>query len=386
MSDLKDPKDSETLKKFQESLQRDKELDRRRKELQEKKLLVESHRYTNELEKIKKGEEDIQKTASVNVGVLTEEDIEDLKNKNRAYLDATKNCMTFLSKEFSKVVPLFPGTLALVGARTGGGKSSLTANLIVNTLKQISPVTGKNRRVLCISSEELPITCYNRLTCHVLDYNFDAQDEFTDEQKRTLVDYTANWARLGVTILGEDGSGLASSIEGIQGIFNNLLKTNTYYDLILIDYIQKITTSKKNPSLKAHEVLRDTMYLLDGYKNKMNSAIVVMSQLSSQKSGDDEVDLDFQDRLRGCKDLITPATVAIELIPDYSMRKSRFVIRKNRYKGNTVGGWIDLGYSKGKFVPYSDEFKKEVAALNEKKEWSDTVGKHVFEENKKIKE
>jgi replicative DNA helicase len=376
---------SETLKKFQDDLEKDKILDEKKKELQQNKLLVESHRYTNELARIEKGEEGIKRTSNVNVGLLTEENILDMQNQNKAYLDGAKNGMMFLNKELSKIVPFWPGCLALIGARTGGGKSSLAANLIVSTLRQINPITGKNRKVLLISAEELPITCYNRLTCHVKNFNFDAQDEFTEEQKQTLVDYTANWARMGVTVLGEDGFGLTSSIEGIDSIFKNIIKTKTHYDLILIDYIQKVNKSLKNPNMKSHEVLRDTMYLLDGYKNNLNSAIGVMTQLSSQKSGDDSVELDFQDRLRGCRDLITPATVAIELVPFYSESKSRFIIRKNRYKGNTVGGHVDLGYDRGKYVSYTDEFKKEATSKKESRDWNETVGKHVFEKKNEEK-
>ena len=376
---------SAALAEFNRKLEEDKNLDKKRKEVQEKKLLVEDRRYSNELERIQKGDEDMLRTSNVNVGVLTDEDILTIQKQNRAHLEASKNSMMFLNKEFSKIVPFFPGTLALIGARTGGGKSSLAANLITSTVRQINPITGNNRRVLLISSEELPITCYNRLTCHIKDMNFDAQDEFTEEQKEVLVDYIAKWARAGVTILGEDDAHLTTSIEGIDSIFKNIIKTDAHYDLILIDYIQKITTSRKNPSMKPHEVLRETMYLLDGYKNKLNSAIAVMSQLSSQKSGDDAVELDFQDRLRGCRDLITPSTVAIELVPFYSDHKSRFIIRKNRYKGSTVGGHIDLGYKKGKYIPYTEEFQKEVSAAKEKREWQETVGKHV-EDKKDEKE
>lgn len=377
---------SAALAEFNRKLEEDKNLDKKRKEVQEKKLLVEDRRYSNELERIQKGDEDMLRTSNVNVGVLTDEDILTIQKQNRAHLEASKNSMMFLNKEFSKIVPFFPGTLALIGARTGGGKSSLAANLITSTVRQINPITGNNRRVLLISSEELPITCYNRLTCHIKDMNFDAQDEFTEEQKEVLVDYIAKWARAGVTILGEDDAHLTTSIEGIDSIFKNIIKADAHYDLILIDYIQKITTSRKNPSMKPHEVLRETMYLLDGYKNKLNSAIAVMSQLSSQKSGDDAVELDFQDRLRGCRDLITPSTVAIELVPFYSDHKSRFIIRKNRYKGSTVGGHIDLGYKKGKYIPYTEEFQKEVNAAKEKREWQETVGKHMEEKKEESKQ
>jgi replicative DNA helicase len=325
----------------------------------------------------------MERSSNVNVGILTDEVIQQIQDKNRAYLEGAKNGMIFLDKDMSKIIPFWPGSLILLGARTGGGKSSLTANLIISTLTQKNPLTGQNRKALVISSEEEPHSVYNRLTCLTKGYNYDAQDEFTEEQKQTLVSFTAKWARAGVTVIGEDEHATTSSIEGIKSIFENIIKNNTHYDLILIDYIQKVTTSRKNPAMKSFEVLKETMYLLDKYKNRLQSAIVVMSQLSSQNSREDAQELDFQDRLRGCRDLITPATVAIELVPDYSLRKSRFYVRKNRYKGNTVGGWIELGYERGKFVSYSDEFKKQVSKDKEGQEWQESVGKHLEEKKEK---
>lgn len=374
---------SEALKKFQDDLEKDKDLDKKKKELQEKKLFVEDYKYTNELERIKKSEEDLKIAQVVNVGVMSDEDISNVQENSRIYFEGAKNGMIFLHEVFRKWVPLWGGNIALIGARTGGGKSSVAANLIYSTIQQKNPVTSKNRKVLCISAEETPTQVFARLTCLYKNYNFNEQDEFTEEQKNDIIEFIPKWAKNGVSVIGEDGRGSTSTLEGIQSILNNLLETKTNYDLILIDYIQKITTSKKNPQMQQFMVLKEVMNLLDSFKNVYPGAICVLSQL---KANDAEDTLDFQDRLRGSKDIITPCTVALELVPDVKLLRSRFIVRKNRYKGSTLGGHVDMGYDRGKFVPYSEEFQKQVASRNESKEWQDTVGKHVFEEKKDEKE
>jgi len=376
----------DALKKFQEDLERDKDWDKQKKELQKKKLLVDDYKYTNELEIITKSKSDISKIDKVNVGVMSDEEIQETMIKNRLYLEGAKNGMLFLNETFRNFIPCWAGNIILVGARTGGGKSSATANLIYSTVKQTNPLTGKNRKVLCISCEETPLQVFNRLTCLVLGYNFNEQDEFTEEQKTQLVEFSGKWPKYGVTVIGDDGHGRTDSIEGIRSIFENLVALKEYYDLILIDYIQKIVTSKKNPKAQQFTVLKDVMNILDYYKNEYPAPIVVMSQLSSQNAGDPENELDFQDRLRGCKDLITPCTVALEMVPDVQNLRTRWYVRKNRYKGSTVNGWKDTAYDRGMFKPMTTAWEKEVSLSKEKKEWAEQVGKHVFDNKEENKE
>ena len=247
---------SAALAEFNRKLEEDKNFDKKKKEVQEKKLLVEDYKYTNELERIRKSEEDLKIAKVVNVGIMSEEDIQAVQENSRVYFEGAKNGMLFLHESFRKWVPMWGGNIILIGARTGGGKSSVAANLIFSTIQQKNPNTGKNRKVLCLSAEETPVQVFSRLTCLAKNYNFNEQDEFTDEQNNEIIDFIPKWAKNGVSVIGEDGRGSTSTLEGVEAILNNLLDTKTHYDLILIDYIQKITTSKKNPQMQQFRFLR----------------------------------------------------------------------------------------------------------------------------------
>ncbi len=363
---------SEALKRFQEDLEKDKEEDKKLENFKKKKLLVDDYKITNELEAIRKNEEDISKTSKVNVGIMTDEVIAEVQANSRTYFDGAKNGMTFLHELFRKWVPCWAGNIILVGACTGGGKSSVAANIIYSTIQQKNLITGKNRKVLCISAEETPVQVFGRLTCLMKDYNFDDQDEFTDQQKKDMVDFIPLWAKNGVSVIGEDGYGNTSTLEGIESILKNLKETNTHYDLILFDYIQKADTSKKNPQLPSYTVLKKVMTLFDDFKNEYPGAIVVLSQLKAKEEGKETP---FQDRIRGCKDIMTPCTVALELVPNFELLKSTFWVWKNRYKSSVIGRYKHMGYDRGKFVDYTTEFEANAIATRDLRVRNSTYGK-----------
>jgi hypothetical protein len=85
--------------------------------------------------------------------------------------------------------------------------------------------------------------------------------------------------------------------------------------------------------------------------------VVLFAQLYSQsKRPGKELDT----RLKECSSIIETATVIMEVIPNYEESCSDFLIHKNRFGGEIVGRKITLGFTKGRFVPYTDAFKNGV--------------------------
>jgi hypothetical protein len=367
---------AEFARKLEEEDTEEKELNQKRKEFQQKKLFVDSYKYDNELTKIKQNEEDIKRISGANVGVLDEEKINKIKEENRNYLNNLNDGLIFLDPNLTKLITAWPGNLILIGAATNGGKSSLTANLMLKTIIQKKPSTKENRKILVISNEESPYSVYNRLTCLVKGWNYNKQDEFTQLQKDVLIEHIGYWARAGITVIEDDGHGLTTSLEGIKSIFDNLFKTKTWYDMVILDYIQKVTNSKRG-NLTDWQVMLKTMEELDIYKNTYPAPIVVTSQLKTQTKDGFNNDMDFKDRISGRKDILNPCTVGIELIPDRTILRSRFVLRKSRYRGEKVGTYMDRGFENGRFVPYTEEFKAKAAARKENKDFNDEVGQYI---------
>jgi hypothetical protein len=222
----------------------------------------------------------------------------------------------------------------------------------------------------------------NKMTCLLHGWEYDKQDEFTEEQKQTLLDFIPKWAKGGLTIIADDSANATTCVEGIRSIFEQLIKTKTSYDLIILDYIQKVSVSKKDEKKVQWMVMQETMLLLDYYKDRYPAPIVVMSQL---KDPSETNPLNFQNRIEGFKGIFQPATVALELIPNRELLQSKWRIWKNRYKGSTVGGWKDVAYNKGLFETLTEEWKAYGAKRKESREYEDTIGKHV-DEKKEEKE
>lgn len=365
---------SKTLQEFRDSIEQEEKSDNKWQELKEKKLLVETHRYGNELEKINKNKKDSDDIANIKVDAISDEIIDDIVSKNRLYLEGAKNGLSFLTPDLGKIVPMWPGNIILIGSLSGSGKSSTATNLALNTMKQINPLAGKNRKVLYISNEETMISFMNKMTCACLGYNYNALDDFNEEQKQKLIEFMPKWAKAGLTILGEDSIGTTTCLEGISGIFEQLIKTNTMYDLVILDYIQKVSSSKKDSRMVHWQVMKETMYVLDYYKDRYPAPIVVMSQL---KETTEENPLNFQNRIEGFKGILQPATVALELVPNRKLLQSRWYVRKNRYKGHTVGRYLDVAYDNGIFKPLTEEWKSKIAKTRDGEEWQEAVGKYV---------
>ena len=141
-------------------------------------------------------------------------------------------------------------------AQSGEGKSTTVANIIASTIRQISPVTGKVCRVLVITNEEKAEDVYNRITCFSHGWAYTEHHAFTDLQINTFENYIPILAKK-ITVIDDSFgskpgcpvSGVTTSIEGIQAIFDNIIANQIHYDAILIDYYQHISTSKKTPEL-----------------------------------------------------------------------------------------------------------------------------------------
>ena len=91
--------------------------------------------------------------------------------------------------------------------------------------------------------------------------------------------------------------------------------------------------------------------------------IVVMSQM--KRLVNDEDTTPFNVRMKGSKLICDKATFICELIPERELLRSKWLVWKSRFT-ESVGQAVYTGYDRGKFVPYSDEFKKSMSKIVEK--------------------
>ena len=357
MSDYTD----DTEKKLKAAI----EADRRRKAVDEKSLILREHRVTRDLDELEKNTSELEQSKSVSFGRMSEEAIEKLVKDNDEYMEAAKHAMIFINQEFKKIVPYFRKNLIVVGGDTGDGKSTTVANIVFNTISRTNPATGKRGRVLVLSNEEAPEDFFNRITCLIKGWKYTNHDQFTDEQRDTFRKNIPFLAANGLTIIGDTYQGVpgwTTSVEGIETIFENLLRANDIYDTVIIDYYQNVNHSKLDPKLDEYMCQRKLSAFLDQMKIRYPGAIVVMAQMKRLTDEDDTTP--FNVRLKGSKLICDKATFICELIPERDLLRSKWRVWKSRFT-ESVGESIYTGYDRGKFVPYSLAFQKNVAKVVE---------------------
>ena len=374
-----DKKDADAVEEFEKQFEEDRKFNDLKKEVGKKKVLIDDKLSTAQLARIKRDEQDVEILKNANFGAQTVETIDAIIKDNTEYIEAAMNRLSFIMDDdpsnkyvgFNEMVPFFRKNLLLLGAKTGDGKSTAVANIAYHLLGQISPITGKTARVLVLTNEERKEDVYNRITCLKKGWKYTNHDKLSPEQIKTFnkfIPILSSGGRLTVIDNNHEGAhGATTSIEGIESIFENLMANKEFYDCVIIDYYQNITTSKRDFRIGEYEVQARLARLLDTYKNIYPAPIVLMAQVSQQTDDDTP----FQYRIKGRKIIMDSSTFAAELVVDRQSRKTTFVIHKSRFT-EAVGESIEVGFKDGRFVPYTPEFKASIAAAADARMKRDT--------------
>lgn len=332
-------------------------LEAKKQELQVKEFAIKERRVNNDFDNLSEHERELQLIKQANFGVMTQEQIDAVRRENVEYILAAREKITFIDKIFDKVVPFFRKNIILIGAKTGEGKSTAVANIAASVMSQIDPKTKKRKRVLVITNEERTSDVYNRVTCLSQGWHYVNHDKFTDVQLKTFDRYINE-------ILTKDGwlnvidnfyggtKGTTTTIEGIESIFENLIREKIYYDAVIIDYYQNVKASKKNPHLNEWQVQEKLAAMLDSYKNVYPAPIVLLAQVSP---ADKENKTPFKQRIEGRKVILNVVTCALEMIANKAELTTEWIVHKSRFN-EYVGGSVVTGYENGRFVDKDDKF------------------------------
>lgn len=352
---------SEVKHDFMKSLSSEVEIDKKKKE-------IEVNRVNVQYDRLKENQAKYDAIKQSTFGTISDERAEELAREGDEYLAAAAKPLRFINEEFKGVVPFFAKNLILIGAKTGEGKSTCVANIVKDVITQINPVTGRSGRCLVITNEENISDFYNRITCLIHGWHYVDHDLFTEEQKKTFNKFI-KILRNRITIVddqhvtnGISVTGATTTVEGIETIFENLIRDSEHYDVVLLDYYQGVTESTKDHTLNEYQVQRKLTHVLEKYRKVYPAPIVVMAQITPP---DEDRATPFQVRIQGTKLICTRATIIMEMIAHRKELMTEWLIHKGRY-AKSVGESIETGYKNGLFVPYSDAFKLEVQKSREK--------------------
>jgi uncharacterized protein YaaR (DUF327 family) len=256
--------------------------------------------------------------------------------------------ITFINSALTAAVPFTKENLYLVCAYTGNGKSTVAANISF-------PLYKEGKKSLVISNEETEHDILFRIACLELGLNFNdyKKGRMPLEFQRQAI---ALFPQISKYIKVKDvnfKNGLTTKIEGIKNLLTRVKDQD--YSCVMIDYYQLIRYSVTDPSRDRFNVLDDLRIWMGQYIKTANIPIVLFAQLHSIGKRPNK---DLDSRIKECPGVSEPATVIVEIVPNFKDATSDFIIHKDRF--GCAGNSVRCGYDKGRYVKYTEEFQKKV--------------------------
>lgn len=271
--------------------------------------------------------------------------LREMLNNIHKYNKMLKERITLINEPLSATIPFTRENLYLFCAYTGSGKSTVAANITYPLFKQ-------GKKTLVISNEESEQDVIFRVSCLELGLNFNDYKKGTmspEDQMRCLSlfpEITKLVKVLDVTYR----DGLTTKVEGIKKALEAVKKEDSY-SCVLIDYFQLIKYSMVDPKKTSYENLNDLRVWLGQYIKSSTMPVVLFAQLYSvsKKGGAKDIDT----RLKDCTSIVEPATVIIEVVPNFEAQTSEFIVHKDRF--GRAGNRIICGFEKGRYVKITQD-------------------------------
>ena len=264
------------------------------------------------------------------------------------YTKMLKESIMFVNDDLTTAVPFTRENLYLICGYSGNGKSTLAANISYPLWKQC-------KKTLVIANEEPKQDILFRIGCLELGYEFNdyKKGRMPECQRIEVAKLFPDIAKY-VKILDVNyKNGLTMKVEGVKKALESV--KNADYSCVMIDYFQLIKFSVEKPFAKSYDVLNDFQIWLGRYIKEAKMPVVVFAQLHSLGKRNNK---DLDSRIKHCPDIYQPATVVLEIIPDFEERTTKILIVKDRF--GLAGTKITCGFDKGRFVNMTSEFQNKI--------------------------
>lgn len=314
--------------------------------ISEKKQIMDTHKIEKQWESHQQNQNDDKKAEILDLNILPEDYFDKLDNQYQEMVEDFGKHLPFITPELSSLVPFHAQQLILVGAKTGEGKTTASANIMYGLYKE-------NKKVLILSNEELTIDIYTRVACLELGLNINNRKQFTatqHQQVRYLIRKIGVYIRV-IDSNFNNNTELTSSIEGMKTLFKKV-KENPIWDAIIVDYYQKVSKSKYRND-QTHSILQEFTTLLDLTRKECKCPIVVMCQLHPTK----KEDVGFEGRIKLGKSIVVSSTFILEMESNKETNQTIWVCQKGRWGG--VGQRISTKWVNGKYISIDKPIIKE---------------------------
>ena len=247
--------------------------------------------------------------------------------------------LTLINDSLTAAIPFTRENLYLFCAYTGSGKSTVAANISF-------PLWKQKKKVLVISNEETKLDVIFRIACLEKGYSFNDYKKGympKDQQMECfrLFEEITEYVKV-IDVVYQDG--ITTKIEGVKKLMENVKGQG--FSCVLIDYYQLIKDSINDKDRTRYDVLNDLRVWLGQYIKGCEIPVVLFVQLYSQgKRPSKDIDM----RIKECSAIVEPASVIIEVVPNFEESTSDFVVHKDRF-GVAQGHRIVCPFEKGRYL------------------------------------
>lgn len=219
--------------------------------------------------------------------------------------------------------------LSILGARTGQGKSTISAAQVAQVLDTT------NKEILYISNEEQTIDFWARVGCILTGVDFDLYyNDMLDvadmnEVQRVVREHVIPR----VQVVGVDDG--TSKLENIMAV----LKESSKYGMVIIDYYQNVITSEEN--LETWQILKKLGSFLKDHAKSCMAPILLMVQMSPGEEN-------YTRRVQLDKNVANHAHLFVEAESRKKDHKLILRVRKARFQ-RIEQKWCELHFVSGWF-------------------------------------
>jgi hypothetical protein len=251
--------------------------------------------------------------------------------------------LTLVNESLTAAIPFTRENLYLFCAYTGSGKSTVAANISY-------PLWKQRKKVLVISNEETKLDVIFRIACLDKGYNFNdfKKGHMPQEQQMDCFRLFKDITQFVKVVDVVDLDGITTKIEGVQKLMNEVKGQG--FSCVLIDYYQLIKNSIDDKDRTRYDVLNDFRVWLNQYIKSCEIPVCLFVQLYSQgKRPSKDIDM----RIKECSAIVEPASVIIEVVPNFDESTTDFVIHKDRF--GMAGNRIVCPFDKGRYLKQLNE-------------------------------
>lgn len=253
--------------------------------------------------------------------------------------------ITLVNDALSATVPFTRENLYLFCAYTGSGKSTVAANITF-------PLWKQKKKTLVLSNEESKQDVLFRIACLELGFNFNdyKKGQMSNDDILKVIALFPDISEYVKVLDVTYQDGITTKVEGIKKALEAVKKEDSY-SCVLIDYFQLVKYSIKDSKKSAYDNLNDLRVWLGQYIKSSTMPVVLFAQLYSVSKRGGAKDIDT--RIKDCSAIVEPATVIIEVVPNFDNKTSEFIIHKDRF--GMAGNKVVCGFERGRYVMVSDD-------------------------------